>query len=714
MAQMVREALVPLVDRLEEAKVGWVALHIGGTVVDHLERECQELLPRLQALVADERLELVASPFYGAPISAIPEPDAVAQLQLDVDWIRSRIDARVRGAWLPTEGWDPVIPRVLSRASLNFTFLDLRLLPWTEPGWVTAERDGHTVGIIPVDQVLCDAVSAGVQDDLRMLLRQRQKTGVGLVCAAVPLFRPAHQGTPLGWLGPVLDLMRDEVAWLRPVLPSTALASGPGGHRASPMAGLRPEIGAECLVPGTADQPLGIPWSRFLVRSDDANRLHKRMLRVSREVQRMRVAARNARHQHLADRQVQEASLDLYLGQGAALFMPSPRGELERSEVRHAAWASLARAEVRARGELGQVPSPHTKDMDGDGVQEVYISTAALDAVICPAKGGALVELNLPGVGNILNTLQRQRPPWVDTVDYEARLPQLVGGPQLVAIEADEIELEDTSGVFLRTVPGAGLTGLPERDESTSERARDVIAIPPELEELLVDDRWARLGFQERFPGPELRAANIARSQAPELGDFVAGRYQLVRADRDEDGEQVMVLTRDGQVETQDGHRMVRITKRYVFSPDSPGFGVHYEVINRYSDPIDSRFAVELNLNLDGSRGAGRGLWVQVRDPEVPGGVRIRSVALDAEETIENVVELGWCLDDHGHRVWVSTPVPARLYVVPIDSVVWSSRGFERAPQGHCLLFMWELELWGDERKRFELNLRVESGTGPQ
>jgi hypothetical protein len=192
----------------------------------------------------------------------------------------------------------------------------------------------------------------------------------------------------------------------------------------------------------------------------------------------------------------------------------------------------------------------------------------------------------------------------------------------------------------------------------------------------------------------------------------VVGRYQLVRADSDEDGEQVLVFTRDGRVETPDGHRMVRITKRYVFSPDSPGFGVHYEVINRYSDPVDSRFGVELNLNLDGSRGAGRALWVQVNDPEVPGGVRVRSVPLDVAETIEEVVELGWCLDDHGHRVWVSTPVPARLYVVPIDSVVWSSQGFERAPQGHCLLFVWDLELWGDERKRFDLNLRVESGTG--
>ena len=497
-AGLVQRSLVPLIDRLEQTNSVRLSLHIGGAVVDYLEREARDLIPRLQGLVAEERIELVAAPFYGAPLGAVPEPDAVAQLKLDVDWLRARMDAQVRGAWLPSEGWDPVVPRLLARAGLSYTFLDRRLMPWTGPGWVAAERDGHTVGVIPVDGSLSEAVRAGDKGDLRALLRQRHASGVGLVCAAVPLSRPMHQGTPLGWLPPVLDLMRDEGTWLRPLLPGVAVGASTGGHRAALTAGLRPELGAESLPVGAAEQPLGVPWSRFLVRSEDANRLHKRMLRVSRQVQRMRSASSQARRQHMADRQVQEASLDLYQGQGAALYMPSPRGELERADVRHAAWLALARAEERARGVLGAPTSPHSVDTDGDGVPEVYVSTPSLDAVICPADGGAISEFDLPGVGNLLNTHQRQRPPWIGSVDREARLPQLVGGPQLVAVDADEVEIEDSTGVFIRPTVEDAPSGLSAVDDVTeeSDSSAGSISIPPDLEDLLVDDAAPRLAFQ--------------------------------------------------------------------------------------------------------------------------------------------------------------------------------------------------------------------------
>ncbi len=706
------QGLLPLIERLEGASAARLALHIGGTIVDHLEGEARELIPRIQALVASERLELVAGPFYGAPLCSVPEQDAVSQLQLNVDWIRARIDARVRGCWLPTQGWDPVLPRLLARAGLGYTMLDKRLLPWTEPGWVAVERDGHTVGVLPTDHALAEALMAGDKLDLRRLLRSRMDSSPGLICATIPLVRPSHQGSPTGWLGPALDLMRDEASWLRAMLPTMVLATGPGGHRAAPISGLRPEVGAESLPKDAADQPTAIPWSRFLVRSDDANRLHKRMLRVSRQVQRMRAASRNARRRHLAERQVQEASLDLYQGQSAALFMPSPRGDLERSDVRHTAWVALARAEERARAELGVPASPHTVDMDGDGVPEVYVSTPALDALVRPAQGGAMAELSLPGVGNLLNSLQRQRPTWDEIVDREARLPQLVSGPGLVAVEADEVEIEDITGVFVRTLDeNADTQALRPHDEITEvpDACGGQITIPPDLDDLLVDDTDARLAFQERFPGPELHTDNIARAQAPELGDFVGGRYQLVRAESSVDGEQVVILTRDGQVRTLDGIRMVRITKRFAFPPDATGVGVHYDVINRYSDPVHTRFGVEINLNLDGQRGESRGIEVRVADPTDPDGVRTRTVALEAAATIDDVVEVCWRLDDHGRRVWLTTPTAAKLYVVPVDSVYWAQHGFMRASQGHCLLFVWELELWGDERKRFDLSLRVET-----
>jgi len=278
-------------------------------------------------------------------------------------------------------------------------------------------------------------------------------------------------------------------------------------------------------------------------------------------------------------------------------------------------------------------------------------------------------------------------------------------------VDADEVEIEDTTGIFVRASKEEIPDLLPQDDEVTEVDGvpEGGVTIPPELDDLLVDDGHARLAFQERFPGPELQTGNIVLAQAPELGDFVGGRYQLVRADASDSGEQVVVLTRDGQVQTAEGRRMVRITKRMVFSPEVTGVGVHYDVINRYSDPIHARFGVEINLNLDGGRGEGRGIEARVLDPSAADGLQVRRVALEASATVEDVVEVGWLLDDHGRRVWISTPTAAKLYAVPMDTVRWARRGFERAPQGHSLLLVWDLELWGDERKRFDLSLRVEA-----
>jgi len=707
---LVDQGLRPLLDRLQNTRHGKVALHISGALVDHLEGSARDLIGQLQRLVADHRLELLAGPYYGAPLSAVPERDAVAQLQLSVDWIRTRIDASVRGGWLPTGAWDSVIPRILARAGLNFTLLDQRLLPWADRGWVAAERDGFTVGVLPMVQSLSEVVLSGHQRDLAQALRHLA-VKQSLACTVVPLMRPGHQGSPVGWLGPAFDLMRDEQSWLKASLPSAALEGGAGGSRAAPASGLPPEIGSEALVTDAQVQSQGVPWSQFLVRSDDGNRLHKRMLRVSRQIERMRAASSQARRRHLAERQVQEASLDLYQGQNAEYFMPSPRGQLERAEVRHAAWVALARAEDRARAEVPPPPTPHTTDADGDGIPEVYISTSALDAVIRPGRGGALTELNLPGVGNLLNTLQRQRPVWADDVQREERLPQLVSGPTLSHVEADEVEIEESTGVFHRPMEDedAQLFRLETQKTDLVDRQDETVFIPPELDDLLVDDSAPRLAFQERFPGPELSTDNIARAQAPELGDFVDGGYRLVRSDLMDDGDQVVVLTRDGQVHTHEGPKMVRITKRYSFPRDATAIGVHYDVINRYSDPIHTWFGIEFNLNLDGGRGEGRGLQVRVTDPEAPDGIITRPVAMEAAARIDNVVEVGWCLDDHGRRVWLATPQAAQLFVVPIDAVRWALDGFERAPQGHCLLFVWDLELWGDERKRFDMSLRVEA-----
>ena len=51
---------------------------------------------------------------------------------------------------------------------------------------------------------------------------------------------------------------------------------------------------------------------------------------------------------------------------------------------------------------------------------------------------------------------------------------------------------------------------------------------------------------------------------------------------------------------------------------------------------------------------------------------------------------------------------PGTLYCYRVQSVVRSCEGYEPALQGTCLVLAWDLHLWGEERRRFDLFFNTE------
>jgi hypothetical protein len=159
----------------------------------------------------------------------------------------------------------------------------------------------------------------------------------------------------------------------------------------------------------------------------------------------------------------------------------------------------------------------------------------------------------------------------------------------------------------------------------------------------------------------------------------------------------VLGLGRDGNVSDGNGLRLVRVLKRYAFARDDAAVQVRYELANRFHETVRSRFAVALDLGLDG---LGPDVWLDA------GGARVdpRFAAEHGENDTYALVD-----GARGWRLVLRSPQPVRAWHAPVRTVGRTPRGLDVCTQGVCLLVWWPVELYAAERVRFELTLTLEA-----
>jgi hypothetical protein len=294
------------------------------------------------------------------------------------------------------------------------------------------------------------------------------------------------------------------------------------------------------------------------------------------------------------------------------------------------------------------------------------------------------------GVGNLLNTFSRQLEAWFSDLEHQVQLPALVTSDLSDAVDHPDVMVS----VGSTETATATRTSLDDLDESWPAPP----ALPP-IEGLsgvlLASDRHRRLCFQEHFLGPETSLANLIRGQFPQAGDFLDEPYQLIRAEREDNDEVFITLARDGQVTVGQQKRLVRIDKRYSLRPNDPTVSLEYQISNRYKEPIRTRFAVEMNFNIDSRTTSQRYITAGDR----------RRIGMHRVGQKEGVSEVGLYWEDLGAKVEIRCSEPASLFFFPVYSPARTIHGYERGFQGVCILLAWDVELWGAEKKRFDLSL---------
>ena len=635
-----QQSYLPMVGALERHPTIRLALHYSGPLLDWLEDAHPEFFPRLRALVARGQVELMTGGYYEPILAIIPERDKHGQITKMTAYLRTRLGARALGFWLAERVWEPHLAKAIAQAGVEYTIVD-------DAHFLLAGlREDELTGVFITEE---EGVSLKVfpsSKRLRYLIPWQSPGDVIAYLRSVegsrtPILLMGDDGEKFGlWPGTYAHCW--EQGWVEAFF--RALEGAADWLAVLPPGEVAQHSPARRVYLPTAayDEMMewsGGYWRQFLVKYPEINTMHKKMLRVSKKVWAMP-----------AGRRRQQALDELWQGQCNCPYWHGVFGGIYLPHIRRANFAHLIAAEAMADQTL-RSPRVLREDLDGDGMEEIELASKAMVLTIDPDDGGSVVEWDWRSRRvNLINVLTR-RP--------EAYHRQLQGAHAQPAVTAEAVETIHTSRVRVKE---------------------------PGLERLLVYDWYRRVSFLDHVFGEDVTLEDFSRSQYEERGDFVNQPYvAAVVADRP---SPVVALTRHGGVSNGERRRSLQIAKQFTLRRRGASLEVHYRLHSGDEDPLTIMFGIETCWGITDPDAA------LVLD-EHPSAARVPR----AEDGIRRIefTDAGW---DGAVRLEIP---PARVWVMPLQTVSNSEAGFERIFQGVCCVCSWQITL--PPRQAYEMTL---------
>lgn len=686
--QAYQDSYLPLLDVFESYPTLPMALHTSGSLMEWLEEHHGEYVDRLAALAAAGRIEIIGGAFYEPILTMLSPRDRVGQIAAYSDWLQKRLGVDVQGMWIPERVWEQALASDLVEAGIRYTLLDdfhFRSAGLTQEelyGYYVTEDDGKVLNVLPGSERLRYSIPFASPHETIDYLRSvaEQRPGSVLVFADDGEKFGVWPDTKRhvfdnGWLRQFLDLLVANESWLQVTTPAEVLANvAPLGKVYLPEGSYR-EMTEWALPTGQITQyeqvrhemkddprwpkiaPLvrGGFWRNFKRKYPEADEMYCRMQMVS---QRLQEATDAGLDSQLLDR----ARTELYRGQCNCSYWHGAFGGIYLPHLRNAIYQHLIAADnlleellgrsVQGDGE-GWVEAS-SGDFNFDARPEVRLTSDRLIALIAPARGGQIYELDVRTIcHNLLATLTR-RPE-----AYHAKV----------------------------------LAGAHGADDGVSSIHDRVVFKQEGLDQQVVYDSHPRKSLIDHFYDPSATVDQVATGQATERGDFVQGQY-TARIRRNPERVQVM-LSRAGHV----GDVPVTITKGVTLAAGSSSLEIAYLLENLPpNQPL--HFAVELGFA--GLPAAADDRYFYAADHEVLGdlGQRLDLTNASSLGLVDQWLDIDLCL---------SLDRPGGIWTFPIQSVSQSEGGFELVHQSTVVLPHWIVR--GDAEGRWSVTLTLDIET---
>jgi alpha-amylase len=461
-----RDVYQPFLSKVVEWDFLPVTLHISGPLLDWLEANATAYLDQVGRLAADGGLELLLAGYYEPILPSLCREDRIDQVRWMREALQSRFGVEAKGLWLTERVWEPDLAADLVDAGVEYVLVDDR--HFVAAGFTKdqlhrpfrTESCGKSLGVFAIDEYLRYFLPFQEPEDTVSYLRKLRSEGKRLAVAADDIEKfggwpGTHEWVyERGWMERYVRAMKEMEAAgeIRIAGFSQALAEVPSAGAAylpsasyremeewalptegfQRLARLKTELGEEIVE--TGDSPLirGSHWRNFLVKYPESNRMHKKMLQLSR-------LCRERGDPQGARRAIGRAQCNDAYWHGVF-------GGLYLRHLRDTVWRNLAEAEGLLRE--GQELAWEQLDLDLDGSDELWVHSSQFSALVSPSRGGSVEELTLFRNGvNLANTLTRRREPYHHEVNGEGDGPayedgnaarEAPGSGELPPVDAEE------------------------------------------------------------------------------------------------------------------------------------------------------------------------------------------------------------------------------------------------------------------------------------
>ena len=561
----------PILELLKANPCVKVGVHFSGSLLEWLEQHEPGVVELLSCLISSGQVEPLSGGFFEPLLASIPIRDAQGQVQMMNDYLTRRFNRRPIGFWLTERVWDPCLPHTLAGTGMSYTVVDdthfyyAGLKPNEIYGRYVTEKQGETLSLLATPMIMRYLIPFKPVEEVLEYLRGMDEEGRGIAVYAddgekFGLWPGTHEWViKKGWLEKFFGAVNNNSDWLRTVLPGEFVAlSKPLGRIYVPQASyqemtewaLPPEQGkiledmiASLKAEGRWEQyrPFvrGGVWDNFLVKYEEANRMHKKMIFLSDRVG-----------------EVEEARKSLWRGQCNCAYWHGVFGGLYLGHLRRAIHQNL----IFTHRAIGRKAEADTwvlrEDIDKDGLEEILVWTPSLSLGLDPDQGGGVFEIcYLPRALNISDTLSR-RPEAYHRLLLKQRQNQS-GGEEGIASIHDLVVAKDEG-----------------------------------LDRAMVFDAYTRTSLIDHFLPLETTPENYAVNEFSELGDFVRARYEVKEA-RVFSDEALVELSRTGRVAASG----LSVKKRVKAGKKSK-VNVEYEFEGQGTDRLSTLYGCEFNLTL--------------------------------------------------------------------------------------------------------------------
>jgi alpha-amylase len=692
-AEAYRTAYLPFLDVLEGYPEIPFVLHTSGPLLEWLVERRPEYVARLRRMVEAGRVEILGGGFFEPILTMIPHRDRVGQIRSYTRYLEETLGARVRGIWIAERVWEQSLVTSIAEAGIEYTILDdvhfLRAGCAADDvlGYDLTEDDGRLLKVFPGSEALRYNIPFREPHETYEFLRRlaERRPGATLVFADdgekfgswPETFEHVHRN---GWLNRFCDMLLGNRDWLETTtlaravdatLPEGKVYLPDGSYREMTEWALPPEATAaykrasrrvEALDDGGEVARFFRPggfWRNFRAKYAECDEMYTRMLSVSRRLAALE-AAGTADPDHL-----DVARQELYRGQCNCPYWHGSFGGLYLPHLRNAIYRGLIAADNAlddAEGRTGPRVALEVADFNLDARQEIRLENDHVIALVRPAQGGHLYELDVRrGATNLLATLDRRPEPYHEAIrEAAARLAEGQGVDHPDQWAAD----------------GSGSTALKQRG----------------LEDLLVFDRHPRKALVDHFYPVDATLDDLIAVREVELGDFAGGAY-LARVQR-EPRRVAAVLERPGRA----GGHTIRIRKTIELWAGSPDLAVSYLLEDLPRDEC-LHFAVEINL----AAMAGHAPDRYFSDPS---GARLG--LLDARLDLPHTAGLALTDEWLDLSIALGWSQAAGVWCFPIRTVSRSEGGIEGVYQSSAIIPHWHVT--ADESGRWEVHVRLGLG----